>query len=134
MLQVFAIFFNGFAINKFGTPGRFQRPQRTSSFNFKRVLAQLVARDVRDVEVAGSNPVYPIKAFKLILNAFFLFVFAYWIRTVVSAVKLRKPGAILPKRRQEVADSERRRAAESKQDVCERKPNPVYPTFKSLLI
>lgn len=40
---------------------------------------------------------------------------------------MRRLGAIIPKRRQEVAGSERRRAGESKQDVCERKPNPVYP-------
>ena len=28
-------------------------------FVFNRAIAQLVARDVRDVEVAGSNPVCP---------------------------------------------------------------------------
>ena len=56
------------------------------------------------------------------------YIYADWIRNVVSAVKLRRLGAILPKRRQDVADSERRRAGERQQEVAERKPNPVYPT------
>ena len=81
---------------------------------------------VRDIEVAGSNPVYPIKAFKLCLNAFF-FLFIFWIRNVVSAENLRKPGASFPKRRQDAVGSERRRAGERQQEVAERKPNPVYP-------
>ena len=55
------------------------------------------------------------------------FIYTDWIRNVVSAVKLRRLGAILPKRRQDVADSERRRAGERQQEVAERKPNPVYP-------
>lgn len=63
----------------------------------------------------------------------YFFIYTDWIRNVESAEKLRKLGAIFPKRRQEVADSERRRAGERQHEVAERKPNPVYPIGHSNL-
>ena len=76
LLQVFAIFFNGSSIIQFGTmrslPATFLRVLIKLFF---RVLAQLVARDVRDVEVAGSNPVYPILNHPIYVGwLFFLYI------------------------------------------------------------
>ena len=59
-------------------------------FVFNRAIAQLVARDVRDVEVAGSNPVCPtIKKKRRIFLEMRLFlcgksVFLFWETVVLK--------------------------------------------------
>ncbi len=52
--------FNGSSILYVRDVGSLPATSTYRFFSLLRVLAQLVARDVRDVEVAGSNPVYPI--------------------------------------------------------------------------